>query len=518
MSATVLADQASQLGLAWLDASMLPEEIVPLQGVSENFLRENRLLPLGFDGETLKVACIYPLPWVALEGLKQYASQRQLHLMLATPDTIALGIDRTYRRGEMPTGSDEDVYGSGENFDEDDLEILKNQAEDAPIVRLAQYVIQNAIERNASDIHLEVYENQFKVRIRIDGVLTDMESPPKRMFLPTISHLKLRARMNIAERRLPQDGRIKMTVKDREVDMRVSTLPTVYGESMVIRILDKAESTMSLDLLGFEPDALALFRRAICQPHGMILVTGPTGSGKTTTLYAALSEINTPDVKIITVEDPVEYQIEGINQVQVKHQIDLTFAHALRSIVRQDPDIIMIGEIRDGETADIAIQSALTGHLVFSTIHTNDSFSAPHRLLDMGAESYLIASSVIMVLAQRLVRVICPQCKEAVPLSQSDRLFLKQEGFDPDQISHLYRGQGCNGCSHTGYSGRRSIYEILPISDTVKAAILKKAPAVEIRRLAIGEGVRTMRQSGILKAIAGMTTLEELGRVTREDF
>jgi len=512
-----LADTAARLGLVLLRESDLPADIVPLQGISEAFLNENGLLPLDFDGDTLRVACALPIPLIALEGLKQFASQRQLHILLAERAVIDAGIQRTYRRGDMPRGLDGEAYDAAE-ADEDDLEVLRHQAEDAPVVRLAQYIIQTAIERGASDIHLEVYQDQFKVRIRIDGVLNDMESPPKRMFLPTISHLKLRARMNIAERRLPQDGRIKMTVKDREVDMRVSTLPTVYGESMVIRILDKSESTLSLDALGFEADTLALFRRAIVQPHGMILVTGPTGSGKTTTLYAALNEINKPDVKIITVEDPVEYQMSGINQVQVKPQIELTFANALRSIVRQDPDIIMIGEIRDGETADIAIQSALTGHLVFSTIHTNDSFSAAHRLLDMGAESYLIASSVLMVLAQRLVRVICPHCRIETPLTDADKLFLSQEGADPSGVTHLYHGAGCSLCSHTGYQGRKSIYELMPITDRVKAAILKKAPAIEIRQIAMSEGVRTMRQSGIQKAIAGITTLEELGRVTREDF
>ncbi|MDK2122876.1 GspE/PulE family protein [Parachitinimonas caeni] len=518
MLTTDFSVQAQAMGLAVLAESDLPDEIIPLQGVTEGFLRDNGILPLGFDGETLRVVSVLPMPIMALEGLKQFASQAQLHVSLAPRDVIEQGIDLAYKKGAMPGGIGlADSYGDAAGLDEDDLEALKHQAEDAPVVRLAQYVIQTAVEGNASDIHLEVYQEAFKVRLRIDGVLHDMESPPKRMFLPTISHLKLRARMNIAERRLPQDGRIKMTIKDRDVDMRVSTLPTVYGESMVIRILDKQESTMHLDALGFEPATLTAFRKAISQPHGMILVTGPTGSGKTTTLYAALGEINTPDVKIITVEDPVEYQMEGINQVQVKAQINLTFANALRSIVRQDPDIIMVGEIRDGETADIAIQSALTGHLVFSTIHTNDSFSAPHRLLDMGVESYLIASSVIMVLAQRLVRVICPHCRVETPVSAADAEFLRQEGFDPAEVSHLYRGVGCQHCANTGYSGRKSIYELLPITDAVKAAILKKLPAVEIKQIAQRDGVRTMRQAGIHKALAGVTTLEELGRVTRED-
>jgi len=517
-AARALTEVAAQLGLQVLTEAALDPIPAQLKGVSNAFLRANLILPLGFDGETLRVATVLPMPWAALDALRQFTGQRELHLMLGEAELIERGLALMEARVDPESPYAIEANDSGAPVDEDDLESLRHQAEDAPVVRLAQFIIQTAVERGASDVHLEIYQDVFKVRYRLDGVLQDVESPPRRMFLPTISHLKLRARMNIAERRLPQDGRIKLPVKDREIDMRVSTLPTVYGESMVIRILDKQESTLSLDKLGFEPDTLALFRRCISQPHGMILVTGPTGSGKTTTLYAALMEISRPDVKIITVEDPVEYQIHGINQVQVKPQIDLNFANALRAIVRQDPDIIMIGEIRDGETADIAIQSALTGHLVLSTIHTNDSFSAPHRLLDMGAESYLISSSLIMVLAQRLVRLICMHCREARPVTEADRLFLTEEGFDPAGVAHLWHGRGCAHCGHTGYSGRQSIYELLPVTDTIKSAILRKAPSVEIRRLARAEGVRTMRQAGILKAIAGETTLDELSRVTREEY
>ncbi|MBL8509344.1 MAG: type II/IV secretion system protein [Chitinimonas sp.] len=510
-----LAAAARQLGLPLLGADALDPPPLPMQGVPSTFLAANSLLPLGFDGETLKVACSYPLNWTALEALRQFAGQRELHLALASHELIAQGL--ALLAGQQDGRSMANTPEDTQTGDEDDLESLRSQAEDAPVVRLAQYLIQTAAERGASDIHLEIYQDVFKVRYRLDGVLHDVESPPRRMFLPTISHLKLRARMNIAERRLPQDGRIKMALGEREIDMRVSTLPTVYGESMAIRLLDQRDASLSLARLGFEPDTLAAFRHAIAQPHGMILVTGPTGSGKTTSLYAALSEINRPDVKVITVEDPVEYQIHGINQVQVKPQIDLTFARALRAIVRQDPDIIMIGEIRDPETVDIAIQSALTGHLVLSTLHTNDSFSAPHRLQDMGAESYLIASSLIMVLAQRLVRLICPHCREPRPADAADRLFLAQEGYQADAATTLWHGRGCGHCSHTGYSGRQSIYEIMPVTEAIKSAILRKAPSTELRSIALSEGVRTMRQAGILKALAGETTLEELGRVTRED-
>lgn len=310
---------------------------------------------------------------------------------------------------------------------------------------------------------------------------------------------------------------MKMEMAGRQVDMRVSTVPTVFGESMVIRLLDQGPGLMSLESLGLGADHLTALTAAIEQPHGMILVTGPTGSGKTSTLYAALGKVNRQGNKIITVEDPVEYQIDGINQIQVKPQIDLTFANALRSIVRQDPDIVMVGEIRDRETAEISIQSALTGHLVFSTLHTNDSFGAPHRLMDMGVESYLIASAVALIVAQRLVRVICPHCKERVALTEADRLFLQQEGVAPDEVTHLFHGRGCAHCSQSGYIGRTGIYELLPMSSGIKEAIIRKMPAEGLRRRAADEGVRSMRADGIRKVLAGVTTLEELARVTRQE-
>lgn len=513
-----LAQSAKQLGLPMLPADWCDGELpAAIPGLSEAFLTRNSLFPLGFDGAAMKVAVCPPLPVAALEALKQFSGQRHLQLWITTDDAIQTAIRRLSSIGNSAMNLATNANGDAENADEDDLELLKHQAEDAPVVRLAQYLIQTAVEQNASDIHLEIYQDVFKVRLRLDGVLHDLESPPRRLFLPTLSHLKLRARMNIAERRLPQDGRIKMKMRDHDVDMRVSTLPTVYGESMVIRLLDRGQRKLSLAGLGFEPAVLETFRHHLNQPHGMILLTGPTGSGKTTTLYGALSEINRSDVKIITVEDPVEYQITGINQVQVKPQIDLNFANALRAIVRQDPDIIMIGEIRDGETADIAIQAALTGHLVLSTLHTNDSFGAAHRLLDMGVESYLLASSVLMVMAQRLVRVLCEACKAPSALSQSDRLFLTQEGFDAETVQTLWHAKGCSHCGHTGYSGRQSIYEAMPLTEAIKSAILRRAPSAEVRQIAMREGVITLRQAGIMKAIAGETTLEELSRVTREE-
>jgi general secretion pathway protein E len=516
-----LLEQArALLGAPILQADAFPGDIIPLDGVSPLFLREHAFLPLGVEGSQLQVVTSVPVRMHLLDALRQF-SNFPLKLFLARREDILAQIEKCYVAGG--DGS-HDLFSAAEMLDEgdatgeDELESLRVQAQDAPVVRLVQQVISNAVEARASDIHLEIYESQFKVRYRIDGVLHDIESPPRRMFLPSISHLKLRARMNIAERRLPQDGRIKMDLHGREIDMRVSTVPTLHGESMVIRILDQGATVLDLGLLGFEADTLDAFRRHIVQPHGMILVTGPTGSGKTTTLYGALSEINTPELKIITVEDPVEYQIEGINQIQVKSQIGLDFSSALRSIVRQDPDVIMVGEIRDRETAEIAIQSALTGHLVFSTLHTNDSFSAPHRLLDMGVESYLIASSVLMILAQRLVRVICPHCKQESAPTEIERLFLQQEGIALAAGVPLYKGAGCSHCANTGYSGRSGIYELLTLDGKVREAILRKAPAEAIRNAAQADGIRPMRADGLKKVLAGVTTLDELARVTRQEY
>lgn len=493
------------------------QDVTPVAGLSPSFLRANGLLPLLTTDEHVQIAAAVPVRMAALDALKQFFSVPvQLHL--APQQWITSGLDQIYRADTMDASAFDDSAHNGSDSQDDDLETLKALAEDAPVVRLVQTLLIRAVESRASDLHLEVSLQKFRVRYRIDGVLFDAESPPRRMYLPSISHLKLRAKMNIAERRLPQDGRMKMDVAGRQVDMRVSTVPTVYGESMVIRLLDQGPGLMGLESLGLDEEHLAALETAILQPHGMILVTGPTGSGKTSTLYAALGKVNLPENKIITVEDPVEYQIDGINQIQVKAQIELTFASALRSIVRQDPDIIMVGEIRDRETAEISIQSALTGHLVFSTLHTNDSFGAPHRLMDMGVESYLIASSVVLIVAQRLVRVICPHCKEATHPTEADLLFLAEEGVQPHEVSQLFHGRGCHHCGQSGYIGRTGIYELLPMTTAIKESIIKKLSAEGVRRRAMEEGVRTMRADGIRKVLAGVTTLEELARVTRQEM
>jgi general secretion pathway protein E len=393
---------------------------------------------------------------------------------------------------------------------------LKDLASEAPVIRLVSLVITNALEMRASDIHVEPFENRLAVRYRVDGVLHDVESPPKRLAAAVISRIKIMANLDIAERRLPQDGRIRLRVQGKEIDLRVSTVPTMHGESVVMRILDKGGVALDFARLGFEDDTLKLFLDVLLQPHGILLVTGPTGSGKTTTLYTALDRLNQPDVKILTVEDPVEYQMPGINQIQVKPQIDLTFANALRSIVRQDPDVIMIGEIRDLETAQIAVQSALTGHLVLSTVHTNDAPSTVNRLLDMGVEDYLLTSTIIGILAQRLVRTLCGLCKEPYPALPElvEQMHLRK--FVPDGPITLWHARGCSACSQTGYTGRVSILEMLPMSDALRSLVMRHATATELRAQALSEGMLSMYDDGLRKALRGVTTFEEVLRVTRE--
>ena len=500
---------------AWPEAAAVPEEI-PLP-----FLAQNRFLPLGTADGALRVVCPVPLDLVALDALRQFIGMPVKVLLASRGDIDArmAGVLGAEAQSRKPMGifADYDLNGDDEEAALDDsLEALRAIAEDAPVVRLVNTVIARAAEARASDIHFEIFQGRFRIRFRIDGVLHDIDSPPLRLYLPVISHLKLRARMNIAERRLPQDGRAKVLLRDREIDMRVSTIPIVHGESMVIRLLDQAPGLLQMESLGLDETGLKAFKSAITQPHGMILVTGPTGSGKTTTLYSALSRINDARTKIITVEDPVEYQLEGINQMQVKPQIDLTFANALRSIVRQDPDVIMVGEIRDRETAEIAIQSSLTGHLVFSTLHTNDSFSAAHRLLEMGVEGYLIASSVIIIVAQRLVRLVCPRCRVTAAPTASEAYFLSMHGVAAQELK-LAHGTGCSYCTNTGYAGRTGIYELLPMTAALKEGIVRKLPAEGLQRIAQGEGVRPMHLDGIRKVLAGLTTLEELARVTRQE-
>ncbi|MFB0520204.1 MAG: type II secretion system ATPase GspE, partial [Desulfatiglandales bacterium] len=392
---------------------------------------------------------------------------------------------------------------------------LLDDTSDAPIIKLVNLILSQAVKARASDIHIEPYQNRIKIRYRVDGILYDTLSAPKHIQSTLISRIKIMAKLNIAEKRLPQDGRIEIRIGDKDVDIRVSTIPIAFGERLVLRLLDKTNVLLRLSDLGMPEEGLKVFNRLIGSAHGIILVTGPTGSGKTTTLYAALSTINNPDINIITIEDPIEYQIEGIGQIQVNPKINLTFANGLRSIVRQDPDVILVGEIRDLETAEIAIQAALTGHLVFSTLHTNDSASAVTRLIDMGLEPFLVTSSVIGILAQRLVRTVCNECKAVyIPDEES----LQDIGITPEMHAgkKMYRAEGCQGCFNTGYKGRTGIFELMILNDTINNLILKTSDSNTIKRKAVKQGMITLRDDGALKVLNGITTVEELLRLTQK--
>ena len=487
-----------------------------LEGISSRFIREYMVIPLELKNNTLRVIMANPEDRDTLDALK-VATSADVLVYTADPKLMDEYISRFYgQESQNINRIMEDIGEKSLDFireEEEDIGHLKDLAAEAPIIKLVNLFITRAVEGRASDIHIEPFEDELKVRYRIDGVLHDVESAPKRLQAAIVSRIKIMAKLNIAERRLPQDGRIRLKVGEGEIDLRVSTIPVLYGESVVMRILRKEGIVIDLKLLGFPPKTLSDFNQLITKPNGILLVTGPTGSGKTTTLYGALDKINSPDKKIITVEDPVEYQLKGVNQIQVKPQIGLNFANTLRHIVRQDPDIIMIGEVRDLETAEIAIQSALTGHLVFSTLHTNDAPSAITRLIDMGVENFLLSSTVRGILAQRLVRVICPECKEG-DSSMADREALSALGIGSDVP--LYLGKGCEKCAFTGFYGRTGIYELLIVNDEMRKLILKGADANLLREAAIRLGMKTLLQSGTEKIRAGITTLNEVLRVTQE--
>ncbi|HEY3132117.1 MAG TPA: type II secretion system ATPase GspE [Acidobacteriota bacterium] len=509
----------------YLGVPVMREEDWPKVPILENtfstkFMRQNKFVPINLleDG-TLVVAMNDPLDYATLDSIRLYTGHQKLQVTLATDTEVQDLIEKFYGNqsttlGRIVEGFEEgDMEALAEEID--DIEHLKDLASEAPVIRLVNLLISKAIESRASDIHIEPFEKDLKVRYRIDGILHDVESPPKKLKSAVISRIKIMAKLNIAERRMPQDGRIKMKVMGREIDLRVSTLPTLYGESVVMRILDKSNTQIyDLNKLGFATDTFAMFEGLITRPHGIILVTGPTGSGKTTTLYGALTKINLPDKKIITIEDPIEYQINGINQIHVNPQIGLTFAAGLRSIVRQDPDVIMVGEIRDLETAEIAIRAALTGHLVFSTLHTNDAPSAIARLVDMGAEDYLLASSILGILAQRLVRVICSHCKVKV---ENDPAFLKEIGMNRNGESNItHQGGGCKECAGTGYMGRIGIFELMLMDDDIRHLTITDADSNTLRKLAVQNGMLGLREDGWNKVRAGLTTVSEVLRVTQE--
>jgi len=509
---------ASQLALPLVDVTGYPEFPILEERVSARFLREARALPVREDESELTLAMADPTDAYTISAFEMVTG-RAVRPMVAIPTDLEAALERLYGAGRSAVGQligDVETRPDELSFDAD-VQQLKDLASEAPVIRLVSLLITNALEMRASDIHIEPFENRLIVRYRIDGVLHEVESPPRRLSAAVISRVKIMANLDIAERRLPQDGRIRLRVQGKEIDLRVSTVPTMHGESVVMRILDKGGVALDFAKLGFEDDALKVFLDVLLQPHGILLVTGPTGSGKTTTLYTALDRLNQPDVKILTVEDPVEYQMGGINQIQVKPQIDLTFANALRSIVRQDPDIIMIGEIRDLETAQIAVQSALTGHLVLSTVHTNDAPSTVNRLLDMGVEDYLLTSTVIGILAQRLVRKLCPDCKE--PYTALPELVeeMKLHRFSRDREITLWHAKGCANCAKTGYVGRICITEIMPMTDALRSLVMKHANAADLRVEAIKDGMITMYEDGLRKAVKGITTFEEVLRATRED-
>jgi general secretion pathway protein E len=514
--ANVLLEALSKdLGLPILSFQDYPKTQLPIKGlnISESFLKEKTIFPIQIKNDTLTFAVYDPFDLHTIENLK-ISLGKNIKILLSTEETIIEAIESYYGQGESAMGRMIDSIKDEDNGNTEtvsDTEHIRDMASEAPVIKLVNHIISKATEMGASDIHLEPFSEDLILRYRIDGILHNFEAPPKRLNSALSTRIKIMAELDISERRLPQDGRIKLKVLGKDIDMRVSTLPTIYGESIVIRILDRTNLNVDLEKMGFPKKELEQFQKLIKKPYGKLLVTGPTGSGKTTTLYGALQNINTPDKKIITIEDPVEYQIRGINQIHVKPKIGLDFASGLRSIVRQDPDVIMVGEIRDTKTADVAIQAALTGHLVFSTVHTNDAAGAITRLLDMGVENYLISSALIGVLAQRLVRVICKNCKEPTKVASA---LIDELGTCGHEDIKAFHGKGCKVCSQTGYRGRAGIYELLVVDDSIRQLILAKSTAQKIRDFARDQGMTTLREDGWKKVAAGITTVEEVLRVT----
>ncbi len=497
------------------------------QKIPIQFLKQYRMVPIekadspedSTGGRACVIAVNNPASLSPAEDLARLLEMEGCKLVLASRDSIASAINDWYDSANVNSAEqlvqDMEDDASGIMSEIEETADLLDDTSDAPIIKLVNHVISKAIKERASDIHMQPQHNSFKIRYRIDGILYDMLTPPKRVQPALISRIKIMAKLNIAEKRLPQDGRFEVRIGDQMVDLRVSTIPTSFGERIVMRLLSKSSSLLKLEDIGVPKDRLDSINRLIRNPNGIMLVTGPTGSGKTTTLYAVLTAINTPDINIITVEDPVEYQISGIGQIQVNSKIGLTFASGLRAILRQDPDVILIGEIRDQETAEIAIQSALTGHLVLSTLHTNDSAGTMTRLVDMGIEPFLISSSLLGIIAQRLVRVLCDECREPyVP----DRSSLEGLGVDPDDFfssgAVIYQQKGCHLCFNTGFRGRLGIYELMVLNDEIKSLIVKTSDANSIKKLAKKEGMVTLREDGIAKLLNGTTTIDEIIRVT----
>ena len=499
-------------------AMEVPPEVVRL--VPPNLARRHHLVAISLTGSTLTLAMSDPSNLVAINEVK-FLTGYDVKVAVAATSSVSHAIARLYDEGadynEVLAQVENDDVELVKSEEEIDVKELERATEDAPVVRLVNAILTSAVKRRASDIHLEPFEKMFRVRYRVDGVLEEIMKPPLKLKNAITSRIKVMAQLDIAERRLPQDGRIKLKFgPGQDMDFRVSVLPTIFGEKIVLRLLDKSNLQLDMTKLGFEENALKDFKDSIYKPFGMVLVTGPTGSGKTTTLYSALSELNKITQNISTAEDPVEYNLVGINQVQIHEDIGLNFANALRSFLRQDPDIIMVGEIRDFETAEIAIKAALTGHLVLSTLHTNDAPSTINRLLNMGVEPFLVASSVNLVLAQRLARLICAACREPVEIHPQALIEL---GVTREEAatSTCFRGAGCPQCGGTGYRGRVALYEVMPVSEELRELVLNGASATDVKKTAIALGMMTLRQSGLLKLRQGQTTIEEVIRVTMAD-
>ena len=545
---TITAILSRQYGIPSVNLDLFDIDDSVLRLIPQEVAQKYSVLPLSRVGATLTLAMVDPTNVFAMDDIKfmtglnvepvvvaeasvqqaiakYYSTTREIELASVAPDSAVSGNGNAFSDADLVSLDSLDLDHSSlaeevevfEENEEIDLSSLTRMSEDAPVVRLVNVLLVDALRRGASDIHVEPYEKELRIRFRIDGVLYDVMHPPLKMRDALISRIKIMSKLDISEKRLPQDGRIKIRVKvdsrSRELDFRVSTLPTLFGEKVVLRLLDKEKLMLDMTNLGFEPDSLVKFQRNIAKPYGMVLVTGPTGSGKTNTLYSALQSLNTVDTNIMTAEDPVEFNLPGINQVQMKEQIGLNFAAALRSFLRQDPNIILVGEIRDFETAEIAIKAALTGHLVLSTLHTNDAPSTISRLMNMGIEPFLVATSVNLIQAQRLIRRICKDCKKEHPTPVEA---LVEIGFSPEESKKLktYKGKGCPSCNDTGYKGRIGLYEVMEVTDEIRELILIGASALELRKKSIEDGMITLRESGLQKIRNGVTTIEEVLRET----
>lgn len=509
----VVQELAAQGGYPLLSANDFPEEPLWVDGLSLDFLFNHNVLPIGINNGRLRVAMSVPQDAYVLKAL-QLAVGMPVAPSIATETDINAALKKLLEEN-VPAAETADNTSESYLNDNEFIEHLKDLASEAPVIRLVNQIIREALDRRASDIHIEPFEGRLQIRYRVDGVMHDGDAPPASLAPAITSRIKLLARLNIAERRMPQDGRIMTRVKGHELDLRVSTIPTMHGESVVMRILDRQSIRLNLEEMGFSPDILTRYQKLIHQPHGILLVTGPTGSGKTTTLYASLAQLDAHALKILTVEDPVEYQLPGVNQVQVQPQIGLNFAHVLRSMLRQDPDIIMIGEMRDSETAQIAVQAALTGHLVLSTLHTNTAAGAIVRLEDMGVERYLITSTINGVLAQRLVRKLCMQCRRPHQPTDAELEETGLKRFIPHGAT-IYRAVGCPACGGTGYHGRMAIHELFVMDERMHKAILEGADATTLHTIARHGGMLTLMEDGLRKVAAGLTTMEEVLRVAKD--